>query len=92
MAPPVQLRCLVTGVRVNQALPYFLTLQVRARPPAVPTRCPGPEASEKTPFLVRDANDRGEPGRASARGRVTSDARRHHSSGLPSRASPRDAR
>jgi hypothetical protein len=30
MAPPVQLRCLVTGVRVNQALPYFLTLQVRA--------------------------------------------------------------
>lgn len=36
MAPPVQLRCLVTGVRVNQALPYFLTLQVRARPPAVP--------------------------------------------------------
>ena len=38
MAPPVQLRCLVTGVRVNQALRYFLTLQVRARPPAVPTR------------------------------------------------------
>ena len=31
MAPPVQLRCLITGVRVNQALPYFLTLQVRAR-------------------------------------------------------------
>ena len=31
MAPPVQLRCLITGVRVNQALPYFLTLQVGAR-------------------------------------------------------------
>ena len=31
MAPPVQLRCLITGVRVNQALPYFLTLRVRAR-------------------------------------------------------------
>ena len=63
-------------------------------PDAAGARAParGPEASEKTPFLVRDANDRGEPGRASARGRVTSDARRHLPSGLPSRASPRDAR
>ena len=59
MAPPVQLRCLVTGVRVNQALPYFLTLQVRARRPRSRRDARGPEASEKTPFLVRDANDPG---------------------------------
>ena len=39
MAPPVQLRCLITGVRVNQALPYFLTLQVRStRAYAPPSR------------------------------------------------------
>jgi hypothetical protein len=28
MAPPVQLRVLVTGVRVKEALPYYLQLQV----------------------------------------------------------------
>ena len=57
MAPPVQLRCLVTGVRVNQALPYFLTLQVRARPPAVP-RLP-----RKRRFSFATRTTGGEPGR-----------------------------
>lgn len=50
MAPPVQLRCLVTGVRVNQALPYFLTLQVRARRGASLVAVSDHEFSEKTAF------------------------------------------
>ena len=33
MGPPVQLRVLVTGIRVKDARPYFLQLQVRAHPP-----------------------------------------------------------
>ena len=33
MGPPVQLRVLVTGIRVKDARPYFLQLQVRTTPP-----------------------------------------------------------
>lgn len=31
MAPPVQLRVLVTGLRVKEALSYYLQLQVRGK-------------------------------------------------------------
>ena len=70
-------------------------------PDAAGARAParGPDAMPAVPRLPRKRRfsfatrtTRGEPGRASARGRVTSDARRHRPSGLPSRASPRDAR
>jgi hypothetical protein len=49
MGPPVQLRVLVTGIRVKDARPYFLQLQVRTTPPPPdrPSWCLEKSSSER---------------------------------------------
>ena len=68
MAPPVQLRCLITGVRVNQALPYFLTSRCARRAPTLRPRADDGIKHRHRGLrrLLRDAStDPGSPLRAS---------------------------